>query len=85
MSRRAFIASREFVVGFLATLDDSNTADDSVIPVVLGWSDRTGDLGVRPPSGGAELAADLRDHYRDSDAALAQLLGRELPWRRKDS
>jgi hypothetical protein len=57
------------------------------------------DGGVRPDVGDApvnassttpggldpELAAELRDHYRDSDAALAQLLGRELPWRRKDS
>jgi hypothetical protein len=27
------------------------------------------------------LAAELRDHYRESDAALAELLGRDLPWR----
>ena len=27
-----------------------------------------------------DLEADLREHYRDSDAALAELLGRELPW-----
>jgi len=32
-----------------------------------------------------DLVADLRDHYRDSDAALAELLGRELPWREKAS
>ena len=57
------------------------------------------DGGVRPDVGDApvnarstspggldpELAAELRDHYLDSDAALAQLLGRDLPWRRKDS
>ncbi len=30
-----------------------------------------------------DLVADLRDHYRDSDAALADLLGRELPWQGK--
>jgi hypothetical protein len=29
---------------------------------------------------GAELEAELREHYRDSDAALAELLGRALPW-----
>ena len=34
---------------------------------------------------GPGLVAELRDHYRDSDTALAQLLGRDLPWRRKDS
>ncbi|MGZ5399199.1 MAG: sulfotransferase family protein [Nocardioides sp.] len=28
-----------------------------------------------------DLVAELRDHYRDSDAALAELLGRALPWR----
>ncbi len=28
-----------------------------------------------------ELDAELRDHYRASDAALAELLGRTLPWR----
>jgi hypothetical protein len=28
----------------------------------------------------SELEAELRDHYRDSDAALAELLGRPLPW-----
>jgi len=28
-----------------------------------------------------DLVAELRDHYRDSDAALTELLGRELPWR----
>jgi hypothetical protein len=27
------------------------------------------------------LVADLRDYYRDSDLALAELLGRPLPWR----
>ena len=32
-----------------------------------------------------DLVAALRHHYRDSDAALAELLGRELPWRGKDS
>lgn len=33
-----------------------------------------------------ELLAELRDHYRDSDSALADLLGRDLPWRpRKDT
>lgn len=31
-----------------------------------------------------DLVADLRDHYRDSDTALAELLGRALPWREKD-
>ena len=28
-----------------------------------------------------ELVADLRAHYADSDSALAELLGRELPWK----
>lgn len=28
----------------------------------------------------AGLVAELRDYFRDSDAALARLLGRELPW-----
>lgn len=32
-----------------------------------------------------DLVADLRHHYRDSDAALADLLGRDLPWRGKDA
>lgn len=27
-----------------------------------------------------ELEAELREHYRESDAALAELLGRDLPW-----
>jgi len=27
-----------------------------------------------------DLVTELRDHYRESDAALADLLGRELPW-----
>ena len=53
------------------------------------------DAGVRPDVGRApvnasstetgelddDLVAELRDHYRDSDAALAELLGRALPWR----
>ena len=29
----------------------------------------------------ADLVARLRDHYADSDARLAELLGRPLPWR----
>lgn len=33
----------------------------------------------------SDLEAELRDHYADSDAALADLLGRPLPWREKDS
>ncbi len=33
----------------------------------------------------SDLEAELRDHYADSDAALAELLGRPLPWRKKDS
>lgn len=28
-----------------------------------------------------DLVTDLRAHYRDSDTALSELLGRELPWR----
>jgi hypothetical protein len=31
-----------------------------------------------------DLDAELRDHYRDSDAALSEMLGRELPWRGED-
>ena len=33
------------------------------------------------PSVDDDLVAELRDHYRTSDAALAELLGRDLPWR----
>jgi cytochrome oxidase assembly protein ShyY1 len=42
------------------------TRDDSVIPVVLGWSDRPGDLDVRPPSGEAELVARLQPAEQDA-------------------
>ncbi|MGH3345904.1 MAG: sulfotransferase family protein [Nocardioides sp.] len=31
-----------------------------------------------------ELVAELREHYRASDAALADLLGRDLPWHHLD-
>lgn len=31
-----------------------------------------------------ELVAELRAHYRDSDAALAEMLGRDLPWRPRE-
>ncbi len=37
------------------------------------------------PDLGDDLLAELRDHYRESDELLAEMLGRELPWRRKDS
>lgn len=51
------------------------------------------DLGAAPvnasgPSGPLDdaLVTALREHYRDSDAALAEMLGRELPWRsRRDT
>ena len=33
----------------------------------------------------AELVAQLRDHFRDSDAALAEMLGRDLPWTRSEA
>ena len=55
------------------------------------------DVGVRPPSLGQRvnqgvgldeslddaLVARLRDYFHDSDQALTELLGRELPWREK--
>jgi hypothetical protein len=33
----------------------------------------------------AGLLAELRDHYRESDEVLADMLGRPLPWRGKDT
>jgi cytochrome oxidase assembly protein ShyY1 len=41
------------------------TAGDSVIPVVLGWSDRPGDLGVPPPTGTADVVARLQPAEQD--------------------
>lgn len=37
-----------------------------------------------PDSIGDDLVAELREHYRASDEALAELLGRELPWAHRD-
>jgi cytochrome oxidase assembly protein ShyY1 len=39
--------------------------EDSVIPVVLGWSDRPGDLGVPPPTGAGEVVARLQPAEQD--------------------
>lgn len=69
-------------------LDDRDTigdlyaflgVDDSVLP----------DVGEAPVNASSatpgelddDLVAELRDHYRDSDVALSELLGRALPWR----
>jgi hypothetical protein len=54
----------------------------------LGVDDVRPDIGSAPVNASTasapledSLAAELRDHYHDSDRALAELLGRELPWR----
>lgn len=69
-------------------------ADPGTIGTLYGWLgvDDTvrPDLGDAPVNAssdderelGEELYAELRDHYRASDDALAALLGRPLPWRR---
>ena len=72
------LADRDTVGG----LYDFLGVDDAVRPDV-------GDAPVNASSTaarglGPELYADLRDHYRDADAALADLLGRDLPWRDED-
>ncbi|QZY28498.1 sulfotransferase family protein [Nocardioides coralli] len=81
-------------VQFLEELVDDT---DRVVGDLFTWLGV--DAGVRPDTGGGPvnasstaepldraLEAELRDHYRDSDDALADLLGRELPWRtRKDT
>lgn len=68
-------------------------ADPGVIGDLYGWLGV--EAGVRPDLGNApvnasspvadgldvELEAELRDHYETSDQALAELLGRDLPWR----
>lgn len=67
-------------------------ADRSRIGELYAWlgvdPDVRPELGDEPvnassPVGAVDddLMAELRDHYRDSDAELAELLGRELPWR----
>lgn len=79
----------EVHVQFLEELiDDRDTIGD-----LYAWLGVDGD--VRPDVGQApvnassaapgeipdDLVAELRGHYRESDAALSELLGRELPWR----
>lgn len=56
----------------------------------LGVADVRPDVGTAPVNASSTsellpdgLAAELREHYQDSDDALAKLLGRELPWRRR--
>jgi surfeit locus 1 family protein len=56
---------RWLVTPLVVCADAPCSEDDSVIPVVLGWSDRPGDLGVRPPSGEAELVARLQPAEQD--------------------
>ena len=70
--------------------------DPGVIGGLYAWLGVDGD--VSPDIGGApvnpstplaedlgqDLVTELRDHYRESDAALADLLGRELPWRTRE-
>ncbi len=73
-------------------LDDPDTIGD-----LFGWlgvdPDARPDVGDAPVNASSavgsepddvlddELVADLRAHYADSDAALAELLGRDLPWK----
>jgi hypothetical protein len=52
--------------------------DDSFRPLL--GDDPVNASSTTPEPLGAELEAELREHYRDSDAALAELLGRALPW-----
>lgn len=52
---------------------DATTRPDVGEAPVNASSTETGELDD-------ELVAELRDHYRDSDAELAELLGRRLPW-----
>jgi hypothetical protein len=52
--------------------------DDSFRPPL--GDDPVNASSTTPEPLGAELEAELREHYRDSDAALAELLGRALPW-----
>jgi hypothetical protein len=66
-------------------------AEPSRIGELYRWLGVSGD--VRPDEAGPvnassavgdelddDLVTRLRDYYADSDAALAQLLGRDLPW-----
>jgi surfeit locus 1 family protein len=43
--------------------------DDSVVPVVLGWSDRPADLAVPPPAGAAQVVARLQPAEQDDATA----------------
>ncbi|MFC6286245.1 sulfotransferase family protein [Nocardioides sp. GCM10027113] len=58
--------------------------DPGFVPAELGVpvneSSRSGAEGL-PADLPADLAARLRDHFAESDRALAELLGRSLPWR----
>lgn len=67
-------------------------ADRAVLGDLYAWlgvdPDVRPDVGEEPVNASgpaedldAEVLAELRDHYRDSDAALAEMLGRPLPWR----
>jgi len=73
-------------------LDDRDTIGDLYAWLGVDESVRP-DVGEAPVNASStdagqladDLVAELRDHYRDCDAALAELLGRELPWRRKEA
>lgn len=57
---------RWLVTPFVVCAAPPCAAEDSVVPVVLGWSDRAGDLAVPPPSGSAELTAWLQPAEQDA-------------------
>ena len=52
--------------------------DDTFRPAL--GDDPVNASSTAPESLDEELEAELREHYRESDAALAELLGRDLPW-----
>lgn len=72
---------------------EEQLAEPGRIGELLGWlgvdADVRPDVGERPVNASSPvgddldpgLVADLRRYFRDSDAALADLLGRDLPWR----
>jgi hypothetical protein len=78
-------------------LEELVSDTDRVVGDLFGWlgvdADVRPDVGDGPVNASSgsepldsELEEELRDHYRDSNDALADLLGRELPWpTRKDT
>lgn len=73
-------------------LDDRGTIGDLFAWLGVDGAARP-DVGAAPVNAsttvtdelGDDLVAELRDHYNDSDTALADLIGREPPWRGKDA